>query len=126
MINIGFMIGHVDYIPHAKLLIGSIVKNMDTVKSVHIFAMTPRDFPIKIGIYGVTQITFDMPKNMVNIPFADKMFAASKFESLVEAPYLWMDVDGYFFKEPNLISDSEISVNPVDQKNIGDLYEGQL
>ncbi len=122
MKKLGFYIGHKNYIPHAMLLCKSIAENTHLNGDYEIYAVTPRHLNLSIDFPGVTQITFDIPIEYRTIPNVDKMFAAAAFEETCEDDYIWMDVDCYFFKHLEFRKSTEIYANPVDKRNIGDIY----
>lgn len=66
---------------------------------------------------------FDVAPPLRGVPFADKLLAAAAFERTGGA-FLWLDVDSFFFRRPVFSTDFAILVNPVDKRNIGDLFGG--
>lgn len=122
MKRIGFFVGHADYLPHATLLANSIQRRSVFGEDVEIFALVPEHLEFRLDIPGVTQIPFQFPVEYRTIPFVDKMLAAAAFEEACGDQYLWMDVDSCFFAAPIFPDDAEICINPVDKRNIGDLY----
>jgi len=122
MKQLGFFIGHKNYIPHAMLLCKSLEENADQREEYQIYAVTPKHLMLEIDIPGVKQITFDMPMEYASIPYVDKMFAAAAFEAICEEEYIWMEVDSYFFKPLEYRKSTEIYVNSVDKRNIGDVF----
>lgn len=124
MKKIGFFIGHGNYLNHARVLCKSILENTSLTQEYQIFAMTPEYIDLKVDIPGVVQINVDVPMIYRSIPFIDKMLAAASFESNCADGYIWMDVESYFFKPMEFLNDAGIYVNPVDKRNIGDVYGG--
>ena len=123
--KIGFFVGHEHYIPHATLLCKSLLEFFPMGKDCEIVAVIPNDLRINLRIPNVSQIRFDIPSAFRHIPFADKIAAAAAFENQCKSRYLWMDVDGYFFQPVAFPAIPEILINPVDQKNIGDLFKNE-
>lgn len=74
----------------------------------------------------VDVIVYDSILMNCKVPFIDKIEAASNFEKICDAAYLWMDVDSCFITPLHIsISENlpELAVNPVDKRNIGDRYD---
>jgi hypothetical protein len=111
--NIGFYLDSQKQLDQSKILIKSI---QDHILDSNIYIITNQD----IRLEGCNIIKTEIKKHDY-LYFVDKVQAASVFESLVEAPYLWMDVDSIFLKSINSIcmKNHRICLNPVDIKNIG-------
>jgi hypothetical protein len=122
MKKLGFFVGHKNYLPHAILLCKSIVENTHLGAEYEIVAVTPKHLNLSVEIPGVTQITVEIAPEYRAIPYLDRMFAAAAFEDVCEDEYIWMDVDSYFFKHLEFRNSTEIYANPVDKRNIGDIY----
>ncbi len=75
-----------------------------------------------VDLKGIRELRFVLPKDFRAIPFIDKMFAAAAFEEKATCPLLWLDIDSFFLKKPEFTSKAALRLNPVDQRNIGDLY----
>lgn len=116
--NIGFYLEHINEVEKAKLLIRSI---KDHIKDANIYAVTQHEVMLN---------DCNMIKADINIHdylyFVDKVHAASIFENIVSAPYLWIDIDTLFLKPMDTIckENAAICLNPVDIKNIG-ILRGQ-
>ena len=119
---LGFFIGHKNYLPHARLLCKSIRENTHLEEEYEICAVTPAHLELTVNIPGVRHLQFDISPEYRAIPYVDKMFAAAALEAVCEEEYIWMDVDSYFFKHLEFRKSTEIYANPVDKKNIGDIY----
>lgn len=122
MTNIGFFIGHKNYIPHAKLLCDSLYKNFAINNGFEIFAMVPDYLNLNLDELNVKQVLFTVPADYLHIPFIDKIFAAAAFEDCCSDKYMWLDVDSYFFKSTDFPAIPDLLINPVDKKNIGDNF----
>lgn len=122
MEKIGFMVGHKDYSAHAALLAQSIFKHTELGRDASVCVMTPEHIGLDPDIPNVALMEYAVPEPFRKIPFADKMLAAAAFEAACGGGYLWMDVDSFFFKNPLFSVDAGLFVNPVDKRNIGDLY----
>ena len=126
MKTIGFYVGHVNYFAHAEQLIASIYKNIQNLKiSVMVNRqILPEQFKnakvkIKKSFEDVEFVVVDIPKHLIKLPFADKLFAAARFESQCQEDYIWIDVDSYFLKPVSFEHKKGVQLNPVDEKNIG-------
>ncbi len=125
--EIGFMIGEKTYLSHAIQLVESIQRNGGFLKSSRIVIMIPLHADFEVEIPCTEQRTFSIPPEMERIPFVDKMFAASAFESACKGSYLWMDVDSIVLKEPiSILIHNKIGIKAVDKRNIGILQENPL
>lgn len=122
MKKLGFFIGHINYLPHATLLYKSMVENTKLCEECEIYAVTPEHLDIPIHIPGVNQLKIAVEPGFRVIPFIDKMLAAAAFEKICDDEYIWMDVDSYFFKNLEYRVSTEIYANPVDIRNIGDVF----
>ena len=122
MKKLGFFIGHVNYLPHATLLNKSIMENTLLCDNCEIYAVTPEHLDITVGLPGVKQLKVLVEPGFRVIPFVDKMYAAAAFEEVCEDEYIWMDVDSYFFKNLEYRESTEVYANPVDVRNIGDIF----
>ena len=111
--NIGFYLDSLKQLDQAKILIKSI---QDNITDSNIYLITNKD----IRLERCNIIKAEIKKHDY-LYFIDKVQAASVFESSVEAPYLWIDVDSIFLKPINTIcmNNHQICLNPVDIKNIG-------
>lgn len=118
MYRIGFYIGCKEQINQGKALVESIKNNL----KIEIYIVIPKTLEKSISIEGVNIIKVEIPFNLRTIPFIDKIFAASKFEEICKERYIWVDVDTYIFKSFKLPNKYGVYINPVDKKNIGDLY----
>jgi hypothetical protein len=98
------------------------VENTHLGAEYEIVAVTPKHLNLSVEIPGVTQITVEIAPEYRAIPYLDRMFAAAAFEDVCEDEYIWMDVDSYFFKHLEFRNSTEIYANPVDKRNIGDIY----
>ena len=125
----GFYVGHDNYWPHAELLISSIEKHFLEYE-IRILVNNALDQNIikkeqsklRDQYRNVTIECIHIPEAFKKVPFADKITAASIYESYCEDSYIWLDVDSYFFKSFDCHGDKGIQLNPVDQKNIGIVY----
>ncbi|HWT73457.1 MAG TPA: hypothetical protein VN258_01865 [Mobilitalea sp.] len=122
MKKLGFYIGHVNYLPHATLLYKSILENTQLSEECQIYAVTPENLNLTAALMGVHQLKVSIEPGYRAIPYVDKMFAAAAFENICDDEYIWMDVDSYFFKNLEYRKSTEIYANPVDEKNIGDIF----
>lgn len=122
MRKLGFFVGHMNYLPHASLLYKSIVENTQLYEDCEIYAVTPDHTDIIVDIPGVKQLKVSIEPWFRVIPFVDKMLAAAAFEEICEDEYIWMDVDSYFFKNLEYRKSTEVYANPVDVRNIGDIF----
>lgn len=118
--RIGFLVGHAHFAPHARLLSESILR----LGLGDVYAMVPAHVGPGISIPGAVQIAYRVPEPLRKLPFADKILAAAAFEGAGAGDFLWMDVDGCFFRKPAFPDEFAILVNPVDKKNIGDAFGG--
>lgn len=122
MKKLGFYIGHMNYLPHAALLYKSIVENTQLSQECEIYAVTPEHLDLTAALTGVNQLKVSIEPGYRAIPYMDKMFAATAFEKVCDEEYIWMDVDSYFFKHLEYRKSTEIYANPVDVKDIGDIF----
>lgn len=120
--SIGFLVGDSHYLPHARLLTESISRSADSLLLKEVCAMTPEHLNLQVELPGVTQVHFPAPAASPQLPFLDKMQAAAAFEANCTAGYLWLDVDSCFLQAPRFPSGAAISVNPVDKRNVGDVF----
>lgn len=120
--KIGFMVGHQNYKAHAALLTHSIAEHTKLAGESSVCVMTPAHTGLDLALSNVSQMEYTIPEPIRTIPFIDKMLAAAAFEETCGGRYLWMDVDSYFFQHPPLFADAALCVNPVDKRNIGDLF----
>lgn len=122
MKKLGFYIDQVNCLPHATLLYKSIIENTQLSKECEIYAVTPEHLNITGALAGIKQLKVSIQPRYNDIPYEEKMFAAAAFESICDEEYIWMDVDSYFFKNLEYRKSTEIYANPVDVKNIGDIF----
>ncbi|XMB67631.1 hypothetical protein RI065_03645 [Mycoplasmatota bacterium zrk1] len=126
-LNVGFMLNHEYFIPHAELLINSIKSD---VKFYVLVPSTINKDNIESNLSNekVEIIVFDFDESLSKFPFADKVFAAAHAESIASDYLLWMDVDSIFLRDITEIEvgDFDINIRPVDKKNIGIEYSLEL
>lgn len=122
MKKLGFYIDQVNCLPQATLLYKSIIENTQLSKECEIYAVTPEHLNMTVALAGIKQLKVSIQPQHNDIPYVEKMFAAAAFESICDEEYIWMDVDSYFFKNLEYRKSTEIYVNPVDDKNIGDIF----
>lgn len=120
MKKIGFFIGHENYIPHSRFLRDSIIRNARG--EFEIYGIVAEHRKINLGISEMHQIKVEIDEKYREIPFLDKMIAASEFEKICDEAYVWLDVESCFLKPLIVPFQREIYINPVDKRNIGDLY----
>lgn len=116
--KIGFYIGCKKQVNQGKILVESIKNSL----KVEIYIIIPKTLETQINIENVNIMKAEIPFGLRNIPFVDKIFAASVFEEICKEKYIWIDVDSYIFKSFRIPNENGIHVNPVDKKNIGDEY----
>ena len=123
MKRLGFYIAEQEDIKCAERLCRSLYLNTNLGEEYKITAMLPLNSAFAVDIQGVENIYFDVPEFAFGIPYVDKICAAAALESAAkEDNYIWLDVDSVFLKSFDVPSESEIYVNPVDIRNIGDLF----
>lgn len=130
--TIGFMVQNKSMISHGTLLAKSLLVD-DKVK---VLVLVPEKEVTTIEILierlasdRLQVIPFELPKELEKFPFADKVFASAKAESMTKGILLWMDVDSIFFVEPSkliLEEDKLIGYRPVDKKLIGSDYNKEI
>lgn len=127
MNKIGFFINDEKFLNHAKALCASIIENLTfedlrLENEYKIYVVTPEYLDIKINIPKVSQITVDIKPDVRLIPFVDKMIAAARLEEICDDSLIWLDFDSFFFKPVKFPVQFDIYINPVDIRNIGDLF----
>lgn len=126
MKKIGFFIGHESMLGRAELLCSTLWENTSLTRGHTLVAVLPAQLGLKPGLPGAELLTFDLPEAYRGLPFADKMFAAAAFERGCSDAYLWLDTDSCFFRDIAFEGGAGLYVNPVDLRNIGVLYGGEL
>lgn len=147
MNRLGFFVGHVQQLPQALFLIKTFKRHsvysevlkdyqLTMMVSNEVKSLISRETLDDIASQAVEISCYHSAQAYQGVPFLDKIEAAANFEQLCNSAYLWMDVDSCFIHplneapfgdNPHNSSKDipEIAVNPVDKRNIGDLY-GQM
>ncbi|MDD2999162.1 MAG: hypothetical protein PHV05_08890, partial [Candidatus Riflebacteria bacterium] len=116
-LQIGCFLGHPAYLPHAQCLADSIQRCLPQAELTVVLQHT-----CPVDLKGIRELRFVLPEEFRAIPFIDKMFAAAAFEEKATCPLLWLDIDSLFLKTPEFTSNAALRLNPVDKRNIGNLY----
>jgi hypothetical protein len=123
MKRLGFFIAESKEIKYAEGLCRSLFLNTKLGREYIISALLPSNAEYNVDIEGVENIYFDVPRFTQNIFYADKICAAAALEKASgEEGYIWLDVDSVFLKSFDVPNESDIYINPVDIRNIGDLF----
>lgn len=124
MVTIGAFIGHEHYIPHARLLSHSLRVTHPFDDEYELLLMAPERILQSELFLADEVVSVQLPQWSLSIPFADKLYAASVLEALVDGSMLIMDVDSCVL-QPFDLPEKPIAVNPVDMRNIGELCDGK-
>ena len=122
MITFGFSFEHPHEVNQAKLLVRSLETHFSIGPEAQILFFTPTHLPIDVSGLDRYHRTVDVPAGARTLPFAYKVYAAAALEAMVEGPLVWLDVGSVILQPFRIPSTPEILINPVDIRNIGDLY----
>lgn len=122
MITFGFSLEHPHEVNQAKLLVRSLIAHFPIGSTAQLFVFTPTHHPFSVDELEPYRRNVDVPVIARSLPFAHKVYAGAALEAMVEGPFVWMDVGSVVLKPFEIPLSPEILINPVDIRNIGDLY----